>query len=293
LTGDGPARYAAHMTHRYYATAAGLLAASVAVAQLPPLSLPTPKPAHPPAVLLLADYRTVEGALVDRANGEYHLKRGDAVVKVAEKDVLFAGGSRDEVFRFMANRPKPDAPAIAVDPPGQATNGEAMKGFPGLVQPVLMNACVNCHGKPDYAGAFKLVRVPPGYTNPEAALRNARAAAAVVNRDDPSNSLLVAKAIAPHGGRKDAPFPTRGHPAVQTLERWAHWAAGPEGSPMPAVIPGPKVVVKAVAATVPATPPKEPAKLPASVEKASVPAKPNPADPYDPGEFNRLPNPGG
>jgi hypothetical protein len=169
---------------------------------------------------------------------------------------------------------------------------EAARAFPGYVQPVLMNLCAKCHCRPDHAGGFKLARIGEGYASPQATARNLRTTAAFVKADEPASSPLLLKALAPHGGAKDAPFTNRGHPAFKNLEAWVMAALPP--------VPRTEPVLRPVAATVPAATP--PAVIPAAGSEfpavaaprlepppavAPRPGKPNPDDPFDPSQFNR------
>jgi hypothetical protein len=242
-----------------------------AVAQ-PPKSKPA---AGKPMVLLLDDFQVVTGT-VERVGDLYRLRRGQDVTDYPAKQVLFAGESREEVYRLMMARGlKPPAP-----PPTAADyNSAAFRAFPAKVQPVLMNLCADCHAKADHPSAFRLTRVPAGYANPEASHRNAKEVAKFVARDDPSSSPLLLKAVTAHGGQRTLALYNQSHPAYRNLELWAHWAAGPEGSPMPTAVP-PKKPARAVVEQ----PPKTVTPAPASTLK--------PDDPYDPAVFNQAMHPG-
>jgi len=231
-----------------------LLFASFALAQVPP------KAEH--RVLLLDNFQIVEGLTERTPDNGYLVRKGADTLRFAEKRVLFVGDSRDAVKRHLDERAR--AP-IATKPaaPGEL-NSAALRAFPTTIQPVLMNVCASCHAKTDYTGDFKLARVPEGYANSDATTRNAKTVGRFVTRDDPSASPLLAKMVTAHGGQRQASLPDRMHPAFKNLELWVHWAAGPEGSAMPTVVP----TVKAkptVAATIAA-----------------------PDDPFDPNVFNRA-----
>ncbi len=236
-----------------------LLFAAIAFAQ-------TPSKAEP-RVLLLDNFQIVEGLTERTPDNGYLVRKGSDTLRFAEKRVLFVGESRDAVKRHLDERAK--AP-IATKPaaPGEL-NSASLRAFPTTIQPVLMNVCASCHAKPDYAGDFKLARVPEGYANPDATNRNAKAVGRFVTRDDPSASPLLAKMVTAHGGQRRASLPDRMHPAFTNLELWAHWASGPEGSAMPTAVPTvkPKPVVVAAPATAP---------IPTS------------EDPFDPDVFNRT-----
>ncbi|HVK16381.1 MAG TPA: hypothetical protein VM533_05485 [Fimbriiglobus sp.] len=261
------------MKPSYLLTAVLLLAGWNALAQSP---APKSKPAvgGKPMVLLLDNFQVVDGT-VERVGDAYRLRRGKDVKDYPSKQVLFAGESREEVYKLMLARGlKPPAP-----PPAAADcNSAAFRAFPAKVQPLLMNLCADCHAKPDHPSEFKITRVPAGYANPEASQRNAKDVAKFVSRDDPSASPLLSKAVSAHGGQRTPALFNRSHPAYRNLELWVHWAAGPEGSPAPEAIPARKPHPTATSAAV--------RPLPAA---AGPPAKPD--DPYDPAVFNQAVHP--
>jgi hypothetical protein len=226
-------------------------------------------------VLLLDDFQIVEG-IVEKIGDTYRLRRGKDVKDHNANQVIFAGESREEVYKLMMARGlKPPA-----KPPAAADyNSAAFRAFPVKVQPVLMNLCADCHAKPDHKSGFQLTRVAAGYANVEASHRNAKEVARFVTRDDPSASPLLMKAMTAHGGQRIPSLYNQSHPAYRNLELWSHWAAGPEGSPMPEVVP-PK---KSARAAIP----------PAPTTVTPPPAPPTKTDdPYDPGVFNRTQIPG-
>jgi hypothetical protein len=207
-----------------------------------------------PQVLLLADYRIVEGT-VERVGADYHIRRGKDVETIPETQVIFAGESRDAVQRYLKTR-------TTAPPPGGADSA-AVRGFPTKAQPVLMNLCAGCHAGPGNTSGFAFDRVREGYVNAEVGRRNAEAAIRFVNRDDPSASPLLVKAVTAHGGQKAPALKDRTAPAFQALELWVHQAAAADGPPK----------VKAT-----------------SVPRVRAPA-PVAGDPYDPVAFNRAAHP--
>lgn len=261
------------MKPSYFLLAALPLAAAAwgALAQAPKSK---PAAGGKPMVLLLDNFQVVDGT-VERVGDAYRLRRGKDLTEYPAKQVLFAGESREEVYKLMMARGlKPPAPPpVATD-----YNSAALRAFPAKVQPVVMNLCADCHGKPDHPGEFKLVRVPAGYAHPEASHRNAKEVAKFVTRDDPSASLLLVKAVTAHGGQRAPAFYNQSHPAYRNLELWAHWAVGPEGSPMPEAVPM-----------------RKPTGM--TAQQAPMNAIPAPVtglksdDPYDPTVFNRATQP--
>ena len=183
-----------------------------------------------------------------------------------------------------------------------AFNSAASKIFATKIHPILMNACMGCHGKKDYAGAFKLKRLEEGYENAAGVEQNLRATVKHLDRVNPSSSPLLVKSLEAHGKMKAAPFASKAHPAYKNLELWSYWATLRDGSPLPDSVPQmvvkrpeptpvPANAIQLTAATIPAV---EPAKLPenfAVQPKANQPSKLNPNDPFDPAAFNRAAHP--
>jgi hypothetical protein len=220
----------------------------------------------------------------------------------------------------------PTSPAAAPEsdgPPPDLT-AESLCAFRTRVQPILMNACANCHAG-GHSGAFKLTRVyEDGGANRKVMQRNVAAVLAQLNLRQPQGSPLLTKAVSAHDGKMaQAPLKGRQAPAYRVLEGWveetlagnpqlqavAAGPAAPESPPAPA--PEPKAVVEPAPARAAAvSPPREeetgqfaadapapaaPAQPPASAraETAPAPAAPaGPVDPFDPVIFNRQMHPG-
>ncbi len=248
------------MKPSYVVFAALLVFASLALAQTPP-----PKAEH--RVLLLDNFLIVEGLTERTPDGGYLVRKGGDALRFTEKRVLFIGDSRDAVRRHLDERAR--MPVVVKSAVPGEPNTAAMRAFPTTVQPVLMNLCASCHAKPEYAGEFKLARVPEGYANPDATAQNAKAVGRFVVRDAPSTSPLLGKMVTAHGGQRRPALPDRMHAAYQKLELWVLWAAGPEGSAAPPAVPPPRQ--KPVAPTSPAPTPH-----------------PKSDDPFDPDVFNRA-----
>ncbi|MFO0850378.1 MAG: hypothetical protein U0871_17730 [Gemmataceae bacterium] len=242
-----------------------------------------PRPGEPTdtrVVLLLDDFSVVEAEPVKGGDG-YVVRRGKAAEPIPSRRVQFVAASRADVHKYLQAK----AASGAVAPPTVGgSNPAAFPFFAARVQPVLMNLCARCHARPDHPGEFKLGRAPEGYANPDESQRNARAAALFLDRADPGNSPLLRFALAAHGGQRAPAFADRLHPAFKSRRAWAHWAAGPDGSAAPAVIPPPGAP-KAVAVLTPAAAP-----VPAKPTPFPTPAPPA-ADPVDPAAFNRAVHP--
>ena len=162
----------------------------------------------------------------------------------------------------------------------------AAKAFAVKVQPILANACADCHARKTYPGPFKLR--PTDADDPDRAATDANllAVAAHLDPSAPLSSPVLKFATTAHGKGSEPPLKA-GSPATANLALWVVAACGPAPAPAPVVQAGAKV---------PAPPPAEPAKLPPlkatpvqpfAEPKRGDPAKPNPADPFDPAGFNK------
>src|SRR5688572_23281748 len=100
------------MKPSYFLAAALILIGWGAGAQSP---APKSKPAAggKPMVLLLDNFQVVTGT-VERVGDAYRLRRGKEVLDYRSEQVLFAGESREEMYRLMIARGlKPPAPPPA------------------------------------------------------------------------------------------------------------------------------------------------------------------------------------
>ena len=188
--------------------------------------------------------------------------------------------------------------ASAQSPGEPKLNSVAVKAFAAKVQPLLSNVCADCHAHAKHTSPFKLKPHDPAFNDPQTADANLRAVAPLIDTFTPHASPLLKYARTAHGKMTDPPLKAD-HPALKGLELWVHWACGPDGSAAPTAVPPPpadKAVVQA-GATQPVALPAEPAKLPplkavpvqpfADTKAKPDPAKPNPADPFDPAGFNK------
>lgn len=232
-----------------------------------------------------------------------------AAAGLAPADAKLAGYVRT-LEQKLAAQPTPSAvrqasAAVPVQPPTTppvAVAPAAAAAFGARIQPILFNLCATCHAHKTYNGAFKLARIPDGYANTEATAANLQAVVGQLNRADSPAAPLLVMALTLHGGQK-RPALTRGHPAFHNLESWAMAAlpsqpvavpqAEPgrlpplQAEPLPGAVVGatrqrPLPAVTPAAGVQPVTLPKPPAPA----------ATPNPGDPFDPAEFNRLPKRG-
>ena len=171
---------------------------------------------------------------------------------------------------------------------------EALGQFATRVQPILMNACANCHAN-GRGGSFKLTRsYNSGVLNRKTLQQNLTAVLAEVNLVQPQNSLLLSKAVSVHGSQEQAPIKNRQAAAYHVLEYWV-WATLAD-NPQLRDEALQKAAAVAPAAALPATSPFAEVKTPpgdkprAPVEEGGKPAvkeAPEPTDPYSPDDFNR------
>ncbi len=186
--------------------------------------------------------------------------------------------------------------------PIELASGSAV-AFAARIQPILANQCAGCHAAKDYTGEFKLGRVAEGFANPETAAANLKVVASQLRADSPANSPLLTYALAAHGGQKRPAFPNRDAIAFRHLEAWVieslpkadatkGFATAPkpeakrELAEPPMTLPGAVVGTLGRPTVAPAPMPVAPAPAPAMTLPAP---KANPADPFDPAEFNRRP----
>jgi hypothetical protein len=185
-------------------------------------------------------------------------------------------------------------PVPAVAPPVDVS-AEAMNQFATRIQPILMNACVNCHGS-GQGGSFKLINTHEhGSLVPKTTQQNLTSVLAQVNLDQPSSSPLLTKAGSVHGAMGEAPLAGRKMPAYHALEEWvrltlANQPAAHDQSVFMATESSSKT-------TKPATPKTTVEKASAAKgEDAIAPSSEKttpkePADPFDPVIFNREARP--
>jgi hypothetical protein len=105
-------------------------------------------------------------------------------------------------------------------------NSEALSLFTTRVQPILMNACANCHCN-GQGGSFQLLRIASSSaTNYTATQHNLAAVLRRVDLERPAMSILLIKALSAHGGGgtyREAPIKKKDSPAYRSLEEWLHF----------------------------------------------------------------------
>jgi hypothetical protein len=178
----------------------------------------------------------------------------------------------------------PPEPTNSVD----LTN-DSMCAFHTRVQPILMNACANCHAN-DRGGSFKLTRATADSPlGSRAVQQNLTAVMSQINRKQPGVSPLLTKAVSAHGALAQAPIKNRQSPAYQRLEEWIHQTLA--GNPQ---LLGPDVPTVSPTPSVPVEPPTTAEKPTTSFgeTKPKEPAAPQgPLDEFDPNIFNRQMHP--
>jgi hypothetical protein len=192
-------------------------------------------------------------------------------------------------------------------------NAEALGLFATKVQPILMNACANCHAA-GRGGAFKLMRTSASSTAIRRPLQqNLAAVLGQINLQQPQISPLLTKAITAHGDVSQAPLAGRQIAAYHALEEWVnttlahnphlreHTALVPtSGGNPPALSPRPARKPVETSVPRPTLSPGTGAKPATADHVTTVPGgqfatdRPNPSpvpagpvDPFDPVQFNR------
>jgi len=182
-------------------------------------------------------------------------------------------------------------------PPELST--ESLSLFISRVQPILMNACASCHAT-GRGGAFKLIRTyEVGMISRRTTQQNLVAVLAQIQKDRPSASPLLTKAVSIHGKPGEmtqSPLKNREEPAYRSLEEWVRITlentpprlAKMEGRVSPPPV-GRTGAGEAVATAEPSVPRQAQASKTAFAEdkpstKDGTP--PEPVDPFDPIIFN-------
>jgi hypothetical protein len=161
---------------------------------------------------------------------------------------------------------------------------QGILSFANQAQPVLANQCMDCHARSDYSGPFRLARVSGLEVGWQHTWHNLRAVAAQLDRQEPTQSPLLRKALSAHGPMKQPAFLSRQAPGYKALEAWVLSAIPP---PAPAAIP------PARSEEVPPPPPMIP---PAQTEDTPVssprlPSLPSPATQPGSGSAPAVPLP--
>ena len=108
---------------------------------------------------------------------------------------------------------KPSEPAPTVD-----VTAETIIAFANRVQPILMNKCASCHAT-GFGGKFVLERVAESGVK-SSTQRNLAAVLPYIDLDRPAISLLLVKAITPHGDSNTPPLRDRSSKPFQSIQQW-------------------------------------------------------------------------
>ena len=250
----------------------------------------------------------------------------EALMEVSKADELRPGHA--ETQRLLRNlrgaavlartgktgRAQQETETMPAPPP---VTTESLSVYVTRVQPLLMNACANCHAT-GRGGALKLTRVyENGMTSRRTTLQNLSAVLAKINPDQVQASPLLIKALSVHGDMAQPALKGREVAAYRILEEWVSTtvATCPQlheqsGQTAAGLVAAPRPVVSEVSSTnqtefaAGSVDKPEPGSKPGSQIKApqaggskeagkSTVAKPpvEPADPYDPSIFNRQVHP--
>ena len=200
-----------------------------------------------------------------------------------------------------AAKPSPDDGTADSPRPSVDLTEEALGQFAVKVQPILMNACANCHAT-GHGGGFKLTRTyDSSVLNRKTLQQNLVAVLGEVNIAQPQSSPLLCKSVSVHGPLEQAPFRNRQAAAYRTLEDWvkntladnpqlldqgqARPAAPAAAAPPPTpAAPTPFAEVRQTSFNDQTTPARP---APPAAPQTAAPATPEPEDPYSPDAFNR------
>jgi hypothetical protein len=237
------------------------------------------------------------------------LTEAEAAVALRPRD---ARAKRLAAFLLeMKTRPLATAaPAPEKKLPPIDVTAESLSVFAARVQPILMNACANCHTA-GRGGSFQLIRTYQGGLGDRRSLeQNLAVVLSHVNTSQPIVSRLLTKSVSLHGlGMTTAPLRGRQAPAYLTLERWVMdtLANNPQLRANVANEP-PATATTAAIASMPPSPARQngqfgderaansapavtgtaPVAMPTSTEPAGArPVSGPSSDPVDPDDFNK------
>ena len=195
----------------------------------------------------------------------------------------------------------PQAPPVPpLEKPVVELSADSLSRFATHVQPILMNACARCHVSGS-AGNFRLQRTyAAGLINRRTSQQNLAAVLAQVNLRQPERSRLLVKAISAHGPGGEAPLRGRQAEAFKTLDDWVKQTVAENPSlaervATPPRTPPARQAAPPVRTEVPIVPSATPAaQTPRPTPVSPAPARrTDPADDYDPDQFNRQAHPDG
>jgi hypothetical protein len=143
---------------------------------------------------------------------------GDA--QRSENRSAFAAGDRQDEPR----RPAPPKPVTE-----HTYSQETLQTFTRKVQPILFNSCGTgqCHGGSSKQNGFELQRpFGSGGIPAQMTRQNLLHTLGLLDKDDPAGSLLLRKALEPHGKSSRPPLNGKDAAAYKSLESWAFSASG-------------------------------------------------------------------
>jgi hypothetical protein len=201
----------------------------------------------------------------------------------------------------------PPPPATAL--PHVDVTADSLGVFVARIQPILMNACANCHTA-GRGGSFQLTRTySSSLSNRQALDQNLAVALAHVNPREPQLSRLLTKAVSLHApGMTAAPLSGRRGQAYRTLEKWVFETLASNPQLREAMPPASASASAAPVLTLPPPPthaaawgkerseshtaqPSLPPKEEVKPKSATAPAQAPGSDPVDPDGFNRAYHP--
>lgn len=198
----------------------------------------------------------------------------------------------------VAQKPITESEPIPAAPP---VNNETLSLFVTKVQPILMNACANCHAT-GRGGAFKLTRTTEGSGGgSRSTQQNLSAALNQLSRDRVQGIPLLTKSLSVHGDMTHPALKSREAAPYRALEDWVRVALETNpGLTTPTVIttaatPGAQTVfasaVKEPDTGKPVSLPPSPGTTVEKDLKEPLPVTTNAADPFDPLIYNRQMHP--
>jgi hypothetical protein len=232
----------------------------------------------------------VQAAVALRPKHEQSQRMLDYLIKVKEtKPAESAKKSKDE----------PAESTRQID-----VTAESMSLFSSRVQPILMNACAQCHAG-DKAGNFHINRsFEPGNLGERTLKENLTAVLAQINIEQPHASPVLIKAMSIHGSMSQPPLSKRQKAAYKTLEEWVNLTIQTNPQLRPAHLetavtptaPHESFAVSSTKTNKPENAPSPRGGTSPTVDKPVTPPseKTEPttaADPFDPNVFNKQAHP--
>lgn len=116
--------------------------------------------------------------------------------------------------------PRKAKPSFPIAPAAPDVSADSLALFATRVQPILMNACVNCHSG-GRGGDFQLTRGDAGQRGLTQA--NLAAVLAQIKAANPALSPLLIKAVSRHGSAAGAPIKDRQAIPFKTMQAWINY----------------------------------------------------------------------